>query len=212
MPKFLYGDNRDFLENFKILHKVALSSGTSRWLLWANSVASRRDIFNHLYPQNRWKMASAWWIPQSPLRPTIVSRVRQLSEWTRFSLSLPCFLYCEKTSQNWINSKLMVVCAKSLQSCPMLCDSTDCSLPDSSRQQYWSGSPWRSFRGSSQAKGWTCVLCLQHWQTGSLPRAGDVERYSVDTCDESHWTRHLKMGKMADFMSVNEMISYVNEK
>ena len=33
MPKFLYGDNRDFLENFKILHKVALSSGTSRWLL-----------------------------------------------------------------------------------------------------------------------------------------------------------------------------------
>ena len=33
MPKFLYRDKRDFLENFKILYEVALSFGTSRWLL-----------------------------------------------------------------------------------------------------------------------------------------------------------------------------------
>ena len=47
----------------------------------------------------------------------------------------------------------MCVCAKSLQSCPTLCDSMDCSPPGSSagfssknlmgfsRQEYWSGLP-----------------------------------------------------------------------
>ena len=37
--------------------------------------------------------------------------------------------------------------AKSLQSCPTLCNSMDCSPPGSmgfSRQEYWSGSPYRS--------------------------------------------------------------------
>ena len=39
--------------------------------------------------------------------------------------------------------------AKSLQSCPTLCDPMDCSLPGSSvhgfsRQWYWSGSPFPS--------------------------------------------------------------------
>ena len=38
------------------------------------------------------------------------------------------------------------MCAKSLQSCPTLCDPVDCSPPDSSvmgfsRQEYWSGFP-----------------------------------------------------------------------
>ena len=43
-------------------------------------------------------------------------------------------------------SMMLCMCTKSLQSCPTLCDPTDCSLPDSSvhgfsRQEYWSELP-----------------------------------------------------------------------
>ena len=64
--------------------------------------------------------------------------------------------------------------AKSLQSCPMLCDPMDCSLPGSSvhgilqvRPLEWLAvsSSW----GSSQSMDRTCLLCLLHWQAGSLP-------------------------------------------
>ena len=37
--------------------------------------------------------------------------------------------------------KSTCVGAKSLQSGPILCDAMDCSLPGSSRQEYWSGLP-----------------------------------------------------------------------
>ena len=45
---------------------------------------------------------------------------------------------------------VIIVCAKSLQSCPTLCDPMDCSLPGSSvhrilaRQEYWNGLPYPS--------------------------------------------------------------------
>ena len=41
----------------------------------------------------------------------------------------------------WMLFKSMCACAKSLQSGPTLCDAMDCSLPGSSRQEYWSGLP-----------------------------------------------------------------------
>ena len=48
----------------------------------------------------------------------------------------------------WVYHTIMYACkhAKSLQLCPTLCESMDCSLPGSSvrrfsRQEYWSGLP-----------------------------------------------------------------------
>ena len=68
------------------------------------------------------------------------------------------------------------VCAKSLQSCPTLCDPMDCSLPGSSvhgtlhaRIMEWVAVP--SSRRSSQPRDQTRVSRLLHWKAGSLPRA-----------------------------------------
>ena len=67
------------------------------------------------------------------------------------------------------------VLAKSLQSCPTLCDPLDCSPPaklfspwDSPGILEWLAMP--SSRGSSWPRDWTLVsgICL-HWQAGSLP-------------------------------------------
>ena len=40
-----------------------------------------------------------------------------------------------------------------------------------SRQEYWSGLPCPSSRGSSRPRGQTRVSCLLHWQVSSLPLA-----------------------------------------
>ena len=69
------------------------------------------------------------------------------------------------------------VCAKSLHSCPTLCDPMDCSWPGSSvhgilqgRILEWVAMP--SPRGSSWPQGSNqCLLGLLHWQVGSLPLA-----------------------------------------
>ena len=68
-----------------------------------------------------------------------------------------------------------MVCAKSLQSCPTLCDPMDHSPPGSSvhgalqaRILEWVAMP--SSRGSSQPRDWTRVfLLLLLWQAGALP-------------------------------------------
>ena len=62
------------------------------------------------------------------------------------------------------------------QSCPILCDSMDCSLPGSSARGIFqarilSGLPFPSLRGSSRPRDRTCVSCigrqiLYHWATG----------------------------------------------
>ena len=75
-----------------------------------------------------------------------------------------------------ITVKLNVTCAKLLQSCPTLCDSTDCSLQASlsmgfSRQDSWSGVPFPSpgiflTQGSDPR-----LLCLLPLQEGSLQLA-----------------------------------------
>ena len=69
----------------------------------------------------------------------------------------------------------LCMCAKSLQSCLMLCDPLDCSPPGSSvcgilqaRILEWVAMP--SSQGSSQPRNRTlCLLCLLRWQAGSLP-------------------------------------------
>ena len=67
--------------------------------------------------------------------------------------------------------------AKSLRSCPTLCSPMDCSLPDSSVH---GNSPDKNIavschaflQGNFPAQEWNPhLLCLLHWQVGSLPLA-----------------------------------------
>ena len=78
--------------------------------------------------------------------------------------------------------------AKSLQSRPTLYDPMD----------FW---PWDSpgkhtrvgchalLKGSSQAKVWTHISCLLHWQAGSLPLVppGNLGSKDASTIREDHW-------------------------
>ena len=73
---------------------------------------------------------------------------------------------------------LLCMCAKLLQSCPTLCDPTDCSPLSMgfSGQEYWSGLPCPSTRASPQPRVRTCCIsCLLHWQARSLPQAWLVD-------------------------------------
>ena len=78
----------------------------------------------------------------------------------------------------WVNNdwwKGVCIHAKSLQSCPTLCDPMDCSLPGFSvgfsRQEYWSGLP-SPLPGDLPNPGLNPrLLPLLHWQGGSLSLA-----------------------------------------
>ena len=63
----------------------------------------------------------------------------------------------------------LAVAAKSLQSCPTLSDSMDCSLPGSSvsgiSQAYWGGLPFSAPRDLPDPG---INASLLHWQAGSL--------------------------------------------
>ena len=71
----------------------------------------------------------------------------------------------------------MCVCAKSLQSCPTLCDPVDYSLPGSSvlgilQARILEGVAMLSSRGIFPTQGLNLnLLCLLHWQVGSFPLA-----------------------------------------
>ena len=124
----------------------------------------------------------------------------------------PVFCTVRKISQNWTNWKLMVVCAKWLQLCPTLCDSTDCSLPDSSRQQYWSGLPGPPsgdlLKPGAEPVSFTSPTLADRFFTTSW------------RCWDTVWTHVLtpaeldayKWGRWQILCQVNEMILYVNEK
>ena len=78
------------------------------------------------------------------------------------------------SSRQHLLSYLSCVCAKSLQSCPTLCDPMDCSLPGytvhgifQARILEWV--PVSFSRGSSRQGSNLCLLYLLHWQAGSLP-------------------------------------------
>ena len=77
--------------------------------------------------------------------------------------------------QDMGNSKCYFACML-FQLCPSLCDPVDYGQPGSSVQGIlqarileWVAMPFS--RGSSQPKGRTHLLCLLHWQVGSLPLA-----------------------------------------
>ena len=80
--------------------------------------------------------------------------------------------------QYWIISQILVcMCAKSLQSCPTLCDTMDFSLPGSSVQEIlqarkleWVAMPFSRRILPTQGLN-PLLLCLLHWQVGSLPLA-----------------------------------------
>ena len=72
--------------------------------------------------------------------------------------------------------KFMCAHAKSIQSCPALCNPMDWSLPGSSfhgilQASILEGIAMPSSRGSSQSRDRTWVLCLLHWQAYSLQLA-----------------------------------------
>ena len=79
--------------------------------------------------------------------------------------------------------------AKSLQSCPTLCDPMDCSPPNSSvhwilqaRIVEWVAVP--SSRGSSPPRDWTHVSKSLHWQVGSLSLVPLLNQGEVTVLDE----------------------------
>ena len=75
-----------------------------------------------------------------------------------------------------VTGHLLCACvhAKSLQSCPTLCDPMDCSPPGSSvhgvlQAKYWSGLPCPSPGDLHDARIKPRLLCPLHWQARSLP-------------------------------------------
>ena len=60
--------------------------------------------------------------------------------------------------------------AKLLQSCLTLCDPVNCSLPGSSRQEYWSGLTCPPPEDLPNP-GIELISLTSHWQVGSLPLA-----------------------------------------
>ena len=99
-------------------------------------------------------------------------------------LWLPCGLY------KLFHRLLCCVCAH-LLSCVWLCDPTDGPLSmEFSRQEYWSGLPFSHFRGSSQARGWTCVSCisctgrqiLYHFATWETHFIGYIVLFLLKSC------------------------------
>ena len=80
-------------------------------------------------------------------------------------------LYLQKNLYNFM------LCAKSLQSCPTLCNAMDCSLPSSSvhgilQEIILEWVAVSSSRGSSGPRNGTCVCYIYlHWQASSLPLA-----------------------------------------
>ena len=98
------------------------------------------------------------------------------SAWNQVSRSFLLLLHCKKQYSPVIWGRLEC-CAKLPQSCPTLCDTMDCSPPDSSvrgilqaRILEWVA--MLSSRGSSKNP---CLLCLlhcklilYHWATGVL--------------------------------------------
>ena len=85
--------------------------------------------------------------------------------WSYAKGFLLSFLFC---------SIGLSVRARSFQSCPTLCDLTDCSLSGSSvcgilQQEYWN-ELHVLLQGAFLTQGWNPgLLCLLHWQVGSLP-------------------------------------------
>ena len=106
-----------------------------------------------------------YWIRESHFSSTVLQKLCKC-------LQIPISPSPLGKENKWIK---LCVRAKSLPSCPTLCDLMDCNLPSSSvhgilqaRILEWVATP--SSRGSSQPRDGTHVsYVFLHWQAGSLP-------------------------------------------
>ena len=107
---------------------------------------------------------------------TLSSRRESINIQLALSLFTYVFTYFDKPVPKIAIRDYWVpfICAKLLHSPLILCDPMDCSLPGSSvhgilqaRTLEWGATP--SSRGSSWPRDH--LLCLLHWQVGSLPLA-----------------------------------------
>ena len=89
----------------------------------------------------------------------------------------PCIFYYFSPACQTLENCCACMRAKSLQSCPTLCNPMDSyeayQAPlsiGSSRQEYWSGLPFSLLQGIFLTQGSNpCFLYLLHWHVGSLP-------------------------------------------
>ena len=97
---------------------------------------------------------------------------------------------------------MCLVCAKSLQSCPTLCNPIDCSPPGSSvhgilqtRILEWvAPSP-----GIFPTQGLnSCLLCLLYWRAGSLPLMPSGKPWSSICGSKSFWSNRISLNKMTE--------------
>ena len=73
------------------------------------------------------------------------------------------FTYCRRLAWKILSITLLMcaaAAAKSLQSCPTLCDPIDSSPPSLgfSRQEHWSGLPFSSPVHESEKQNWSCTV------------------------------------------------------
>ena len=98
----------------------------------------------------------------------------RLTLWKRnnFPILLNMWKNQEVTSILWFKQYIAAAAAKSLQSCPTLCDPIDGSPPGSpslgfSRQEHWSGLPFPSPMHESEKWKWSCsVVSDSSWPHG----------------------------------------------
>ena len=124
----------------------------------------------------------AWRIPgtEEPGRLTVHGVTKS---WTRLSdFTSPIVFWCTQPSNSRVYLKVLAA-----QSCLTLCDPMECSPPGSfamgfSRQECWSGLPCLP-PGDLPDPGMR-ILCLLHWQAGSLPLApsGKPQSSVEDNC------------------------------
>ena len=142
----------------------------------------KRKLMNTILPMNNWTVLMKW---------DYLDWVSLILNWhVKVNPNTNCFLSLEITvvlsrvrNDSYMSLQRTKACvhAKSLQLCPTLCDPMDYSPLGSSihgkRQEYWNGllhpppgdllDP--GIKPASHVS--LCLLCLLHWQEGSLPLA-----------------------------------------
>ena len=114
--------------------------------------------------------ASCWYV-------TVISV--SLTREAHLSFGVQSFYWDSFHKNDWLNNWSCMHVSLAAQSCPVLCDPMDCSLPDSSvpgilqaRILEWVAMP--SSSGSSPSRDWTHISCtgrriLYHWATWETP-------------------------------------------
>ena len=114
-----------------------------------------------------------------------------------------------------LQSMCMCVRAKPLQWCPTLCNPMDCSLPSSSRQEYWNGLPYphpedhfnpeiKPMSLTSPALSGSFFTSSTTWETPGYSLEGQEESDTTEMTQHTHmylciyqatWQREMKMAK-----------------